>query len=208
MTTMLNHALAYARAGYGVLPLRGKIPLTAHGSHDATTDEGLIRSWWAIWPAANIGITLAGLVVVDIDPRNGGDFGSLPHPLPHTCIAATGGGGLHYLYRASPGVKYPGTLGYGIDQKSGPFAYIVVGPSIHASGQQYVWLNNASPLVIQPSAAPEWLSHRRDVPRAIPRPHAPSRAAPSAGAWLVLGDDDHPTGETVTFNRRAEAARA
>ena len=208
MTTLLDHALAYARAGYGVLPLRGKIPLTAHGSHDATTDEGIIRSWWTLWPAANIGITLAGLVVVDIDPRNGGNIRSLPHYLPHTCIAQTGGGGLHYLYRAAPGVKYPGTLGCGIDQKSGAFAYIVVAPSSHASGRQYEWVEGSSPLAIQPAPAPEWLAHRRDIPRAIPRPRAPSRAAQSAGDWVVLGDDDIPTGETLTFNRRAEASRA
>lgn len=208
MTTMLDHALAYARAGYSVLPLRGKIPLTAHGSHDATTDESTIRSWWTLWPAANIGITLAGLVVVDIDPRNGGDYRLLPHPLPLTCIARTGGGGLHYLYRAAPGVKYPGTLARGVDQKSGPFAYIVVAPSSHVSGREYAWVEGSSPLAIQPADAPEWLSHQRDIPLAIPRPRAPSRAAPSAGEWIMLGEDDNPTGETVTFNRRAEAARA
>ena len=62
-------------------------------------------------------MTLENLVVVDIDPRNGGDVDALPQPLPDTCIARTGGGGLHYLYRSKNGTKYPGKLGPGIDVK-------------------------------------------------------------------------------------------
>jgi len=157
---MLDFALKYAAAGYKVIPLRprGKLPLTAHGSHDASSDEKQIRAWWGEWPDANVGITLGGLVVVDIDPRNGGDVDALPHSLPDTCIAQTGGGGKHFVYRAVDGVRYPGHPAKGIDVKSGAGAYIVVEPSIHESGWRYCWLDESEPWLQEPSNAPWWLA--------------------------------------------------
>src|SRR5215831_6727484 len=49
----------------------GKHPATIHGHCDAVTDAAQIRRWWAEvdW---NIGIAVPdGVVIVDIDPRNG-----------------------------------------------------------------------------------------------------------------------------------------
>ena len=89
----LDAALAYARAGLAVLPLHhpigegkcscrkacgsiGKHPHTRNGYYDATTDEATISAWWERWPNANIGIAtgmISGLVVLDVDPKNGGD---------------------------------------------------------------------------------------------------------------------------------------
>ncbi|WP_372412453.1 bifunctional DNA primase/polymerase [Streptomyces luteireticuli] len=44
-----------------------------HGFHAATTDPGLIRSWWTTAPTAGVGIACgsAGLVVIDIDTHPG-----------------------------------------------------------------------------------------------------------------------------------------
>ena len=93
----ISAALSYARLGWPVIPLHypvggggcscnnpacdspAKHPigkLVPHGLKDATTDEELIRQWWARYPQANIGIRTgaeSGLVVLDIDPHNGGD---------------------------------------------------------------------------------------------------------------------------------------
>ncbi len=85
-------ALDYARRGWPVIPLHtltadgcschhecssvGKHPRTKHGLKDATTDKESIRSWWDEWPDANVGIVAgaeSGLVVLDVDPRHGGD---------------------------------------------------------------------------------------------------------------------------------------
>jgi hypothetical protein len=95
---MIRHALRYAQLGIPVFPVWsvvrrngriacacgrpcgedniGKHPighLVPNGALDATTDPKTIKRWWSLWPDANIGIRLTGLVVIDDDPRNGGD---------------------------------------------------------------------------------------------------------------------------------------
>lgn len=196
LVTRLDFALAYAGAGYKVIPLQpnGKLPLTTHGAHDGTTDEPTIRAWWACWPNANIGITLENLVVVDIDPRNGGDVDLLPHKLPDTCIARTGGGGLHYLYRSKNGKKYPGKLAPGIDVKSGPGSYICGENSGHACGGDYCWLDESEPWTTAPADAPEWLAHAPSQPAAT-NGEAPA-AIPEGGR------NSHLTSLAGTMRRR------
>ena len=84
----------------------GKHPITQHGVNDATTKRDQIDSWWTASPDANIGIatgTASGIIVLDIDPRNGGtrtlqrlekELG----PLPKTVTSITGGGGEHRIF--------------------------------------------------------------------------------------------------------------
>lgn len=143
---MLDDALAYARRGWAVIPLkpRGKIPLTQHGVIDATTDENTIRSWWGKRPDANIGIACdpSGLAVIDIDAKSGGldtldQLTSLDPLCVDTLISRTGGGGLHLVFEGS----IPNTtskIGKGIDSK-GRGGYIVAPPSVHESGNVYRW---------------------------------------------------------------------
>jgi hypothetical protein len=175
-TDALDMALRYASAGFRVLPLHraehgecscgtpcktpGKHPRTLHGANDATTDETTIRAWWQRWPDANVGMALDGHVVVDIDPRNGGDVDEMASKLPDTCYARTGGGGMHYLYRAAPDARYNGHAGPGVDLKHGPNQYICVEPSIHPSGERYGWLDESEPWTTAPTPAPDWLAQR------------------------------------------------
>jgi len=167
--SMLAHAQRYAEHGLRVLPLHairdgrctcgktdcrsaGKHPRTQHGVKDASSDAATIRDWWTRWPDANIGVALDDLVVVDVDPRNGGE---VPDGLPATVTARTGSGGWHFIYRAAPGKQYAGRLCQGVDLKSGGRAYIVVAPSVHASGQTYRW--QTAPWETDPAPAPDWL---------------------------------------------------
>lgn len=138
---MLDYALGYAAKGWAVFPLNGKEPRTLHGHLDATTDTDAIRRWWRMWPDANIGAPVpAPLVVVDIDPRNGGSMEALPE-LPPTMTAWSGrmDGGRHFYFLRPAGVRLTGTrLPAGVDLKVN--GYLVMPPSIHpATGHPYTW---------------------------------------------------------------------
>jgi len=156
-----SHALAYARAGLEVLPLvpGGKLPhrLAPHAMHSATSDPDVVRDWWVQAPTANIGIRPAeGIVVVDVDPRNGGAsrLAALVREHGHlspTWTAWTGGGGLHVWYRA-PG-PYRKRLALGVDLKAHTTGYVVAPPSLHGSGRRYAW-GNALPIAL----SPPWLA--------------------------------------------------
>ena len=108
---------------------------------------------------ANIAIptgTPSGWLVVDVDPRNGGDKTwealMVKHGLYPVCPEqATGGGGRHYIFK-DPGVKTPSTLGPGIDLKS-TGGYILVAPSVTDKEYQF---DDPKKLLALP-AAPEWM---------------------------------------------------
>jgi putative DNA primase/helicase len=178
----LSSALDYAARGWAVLPLHspqsgggcscdrdncdhpGKHPRTRNGFLDATTDSETIRRWWAQWPDSNVGIACgpSGLVVIDIDPRHGGDeslrnledqFGRLPA----TVEAITGGGGRHILFTSPPGLQVRcQTLAPGIDVKAAG-GYVVAAPSLHASGQRYAWEFSCTPDNAELMPIPDWL---------------------------------------------------
>lgn len=109
----LDAALEYAKEGWPVLPLRGKVPRTTHGVKDATRDAAQIREWWTKWPDANIGLAtgkVSGRLVLDIDIKKGkrGDeslrlLEEQYGPLPETRKSVTASGGWHYVFRMPAG---------------------------------------------------------------------------------------------------------
>ena len=151
----------------------GKHPITSHGVNDATTKRDQIKSWWTEHPDANIGIATgqqSGILVLDIDPRNGGTQ-TLQRlekdlvPLPPTVTSNTGGGGEHRIF------EYPGfavrkdsagkLLGPGVDVLSDG-CIIVAPPSGHASGDRYRWREGKSFRDLEPAPLPEpWLDRLR-----------------------------------------------
>ncbi len=158
--TSLEAALAYATRGLYVLPClpRLKLPACTHGYRDATTDREKIARWWSALPSANLGMACApsGIVVIDVDPRSGGDrtlaaLEAQLGTLPETVEARTGGpdGGRHLLFRAPHG-RLVGNLGDGLDVKHE--GYILVAPSVHPSGGVYRW--ERSPLEHEPADLP------------------------------------------------------
>ena len=168
----LAAALALARRGARVLPLaeRGKVPLCPHGCRDATTDAATIRRWFERWPAANLGIATGGaLLVVDVDPRHGGDASLADLPgLPATREGLTGGAGRHLWFRGEARCS-AGRLGPGLDVR-GKGGYVVAPPSLHPSGGRYSW-HPTRGLGYPIAAAPGWLLERlADRPRPAPPP--------------------------------------
>lgn len=158
---------AYAERGWPVFPTRGKEPLTPNGLKDATTDLSTVDRWTRTWPDAGIGLrtgAASGVVVLDVDPRHGGDdtlheLERQHGPLPNTVEAVTGGGGRHIYFKhpGEPVRNSAGKVGPGLDVR-GDGGYVVLPPSPHESGRRYEWgsLPDETPL----AEIPAWLLER------------------------------------------------
>jgi len=184
----------YASQGWKILPVHGLIngKCTCGKSHvdgkenakhpainawnsDASSDVEKIQEWWDQNPEYNIGVFCkeSGFLVIDIDPRNGGDDAFLKleekasGALPKTVEAITGewskngkpARGRHLYYRCSPNEKFMGnfkSLGLdGIDIKHN--GYVLVAPSRHFSGVNYTWKPGHAPWETEIAEAPEEL---------------------------------------------------
>ena len=139
--TPLSVALACAARGWPVFPCKAdKTPLTAHGFQDATTDEATIKAWWQAHPRAQVGIATgaAGLVVVDIDVKNGAPgltswaalVDELGPEITNTAISRTLTGGFHIYYRANGHTICcsQGVLAEAVDVRA-PGGYVIAYPS-------------------------------------------------------------------------------
>lgn len=155
MSDLEKSALWYAKVlGWFIVPLNGKTPIIQDWPNQATTDPDIIRSWWRANLKANVGILCgqkSSLIVIDIDPRNGGEssFNTLLlelGSLPHTPKVQTGGGGNHLYFRYPSGYFIPKSKPRpGIDIQSNG-SQVVAPPSIHSiTGQRYVWVNSYRP---------------------------------------------------------------
>ena len=182
-TDLLKAALGYAKRGWSVFPLHtpvpggcscgkpkcavGKHPRNQHGLDEATIDEARIRSWWRMWPEANIGIVCgveSGIVALDVDPDHGGStvlaaleaqFGEVPL----TIESMTGGSGRHILF-SHPGGNVRNAVGLagldGLDLRADG-GYIVAPPSLHQSGRRYAWDMAHHPDDVALALMPDWL---------------------------------------------------
>ena len=179
----------------------GKYPRTWHGHKDATTAKEMIALWWSFAHiGANVGIRTgqeSGLVVLDVDPRHGGDetlcqLEAKYGPLPETPTVQSGGGGRHF-YFLHPGfyVRSVGkTLGAGLDIK-GDRGSIVAPPSLHVSGGRCQWMKGRTPTAVQVAPVPEWM---------LPLLQEPSRpgsrgSAGRRGSWSIGKDGLIPAGQ-------------
>jgi P4 family phage/plasmid primase-like protien len=184
----------YANKGWKILPVhgvvggkctcgkvhpdsreRGKHPAINSWHTEATSDVEKIKSWWADNPDYNIGVFAreSGFLVIDIDPRNGGDEAFLKleeraeGALPPTVEAVTGiysvnGNGIHgrhLIYKCDPNEKFIGNFKKagldGIDVKHN--GYILIAPSRHFSGVNYSWKPGHAPWEMEIAEAPEEL---------------------------------------------------
>ena len=158
----------YIAHGWSIIPIRSgdKRPLVRWEEFQyrrPRVEEA--RAWFSGRPEAGIGIVtgaLSGLVVLDVDPRHGGEA-SLEHlerqhgRLPATVECRSGGGGRH-LYFAHPGALLRNKVGLapGVDLR-GDGGYVVAPPSLHASGARYVWVRDRRPEMADLAPLPDWV---------------------------------------------------
>jgi hypothetical protein len=159
---LLEAALDLAAQGVRVFPVGAdKAPRTPNGYYDATTKAGVIKAW--AWDGM-IGAAIApGTMIIDVDPRNGGDKTLLllkneGKELPPTRTVKTKSGGFHYHFNVPDDLALRGKLGPGVDVKRAGKGYVVTPPS-----PGYKLLNNEAPV-----AAPEWLLEELAIPEAEP----------------------------------------
>ena len=172
------HDIEGRRCSCGDLNCRspGKHPRSQHGVKDASDDPQQINDWWGRCPGANIGIAtgaVSNLVVVDIDPRNGGyeSYAQLKLDLPGVFTTEllevrSGSGGTH-LYFQHPGGHVPcrANVRLGIDVRADG-GYIIGPPSFHISGARYRFiLTNGWKVPLLPAALRSFL-----VPQAQAQP--------------------------------------
>lgn len=140
----------------------GKHPLSAlvpHGHKDATTDVTWVEEWWRQYPRANVGVSCSasGFLALDVDgdkvlPEDWPDFVNAGTTPPRTLVQRSGRAepAHHVLYstksfgsdiKVRGKVAAPGAPGVDktLIRNNG---YIVVAPSVHASGGKYRWLNS------------------------------------------------------------------
>lgn len=178
-SSMLLAAIELAQKGWPVFPCqeagknRPKAPYNRGGFKSATTDLYMITTWWKEHPAALIGLAIPKtLLVLDIDPRNGGSLEKLQEKIgriPETLkvVSGRGDGGTHYYFR-HPGIPlYGKNLPDGVDLKEGGKGYVIAPPSLHpATGLPYKWvpeeLSPLSPVNIRK------LSAKQNIPTFTP----------------------------------------
>ena len=189
--TRLEAALAYASWGWPVLPIvpNGKLPATAHGVHDATTDPEQIRRWFDGRDDLNIGIAAgsrSGLVVFDIDPRNGGDDSFAEWTAKHGELEAgalqlTAGGGQHFLAVHDASIRSC-KLVDGVDLLADG-RYFLAYPST-IEGREYRWEVSSDPFdgMAPAGVPPEWLAAIGELQR------GKTKRALVAGASFITGN--------------------
>ena len=149
LTSARNTAIDYAKNGWSVLPVLPKkkdphFDLVKNAYLSATTDIELINFWFDFDEKINIGIACkqSGLIVFDIDYRNGGELSDIFQP---TYTVKTGDG-IHLYYKAPKGVEFKGGLEQGIDIKFK--GYVVAAPSLHPNGSRYEVIDSRNPIEI------------------------------------------------------------
>ncbi len=155
-----------------------KHPIFLKWQNIIEADVQTAKGWYLKYPWANLGVItgkISQVVVLDIDPKNGGmvslqelekRFGEIPE----TPIVRTGSGGTHYYFR-HPGYQIPNRanmFGGGIDFR-GDGGFVVAPESRHISGSNYEW--EASPRQVPFADMPTWLQrelHKKETAPANP----------------------------------------
>src|ERR1051326_8944635 len=155
---MLNDAIRYRKLGWSIVPAcwpkdgkcacgkghndAGKQPLISWKEFQErlpSLDE--IQEWWTKWPSANIACitgAISGIAVVDLEYDGLAEAQRLGL---HSGLISITGKGRHLIFK-HPGedvcnkVKLRGIRGFDIRGDGG---YVIIPPSLHATGKRYRW---------------------------------------------------------------------
>jgi P4 family phage/plasmid primase-like protien len=164
---LLDEAIKYAKYGWKVFPVKGKVPAIKGWKDEATSDPEKLKELFRM-PHTGIGLAtgkVSGYTVVDIDNKDGvNGFKTLENNniiIDFTiCFETPGGeGGLQCLYQYSDKIKnMVGALGdkSGIDIRNDG-GLVILPPSTHPNGKAYQWKEGHAPGEIEVAPFPEKL---------------------------------------------------
>ena len=159
----ITAAREHVRNGMRIFPVdpNGKKPAFVGWKFTPPNNENQICGWLTNDPEYNLGTPTDELLVIDVDPKNGGSIDALRalgSPLPDTQVSATPSGGWHFIYDLPPDVRVRGSVGKlapGIDVRSSGNLIVLPGSAIN--GRDYRWLEGHSPKERKRAIAPDWL---------------------------------------------------
>lgn len=156
--------------GFRLVPLRPgtRQPVQTGWPDNPVLDGQGIDQFWGARPDLDIGILTGGdLVVLDVDPRNGGEeslreLEAQHGALPPTLTSKTGGGGKHFFFRVTAGVAVPstaGALGPGLDVLARRKMVVAPPSKHHQTGRSYEWEDPAMPIAEIPAYLLQLATH-------------------------------------------------
>ncbi|MBY6708479.1 bifunctional DNA primase/polymerase [Rhodococcus sp. BP-241] len=123
--------------GFAIGPLNGKRAFLPGGFHSFSADRDVIAAQARRYPHANWGGIRAGVVVLDEDPRNGGDLDALNLSV-RTLLVRTGSGGRHAYFEHWGPLRGKVAHHNGIDIKTWQTGYTVMPGGVHPeTGELY-----------------------------------------------------------------------
>jgi transcriptional regulator with XRE-family HTH domain len=174
--SQVEAALAYRRLGWSVIPMR----LRSKRSHvywkrfqRELPSEQLIHEWWTKWPNAGIAVVLGSisrLLVVDVDGTEAHEMlisRLAAEPLAPKALSGSRRPNRYHLYFRHPPLvsKAKATPWHPKLEFRGNGGLVVLPPSNHSSGNEYVWAAGRAigqvPLPTLPLAVSQALSNSR-----------------------------------------------
>lgn len=156
-SSTVDLALEYLRRGWSIIPVGGdKRPLLRRWAtyQSRLPTESEVREWYTRWPNGGVAVVtgkVSGLVVLDVDPRHGGneslqgllDAGEITHADLEGPRVHTQDGGMHYYFAYPEGtaVKTKPKFRSGLDLKSDG-GYVVAPPTmVPETGRGWTWVD-------------------------------------------------------------------
>lgn len=185
---MWREAIEFCKAGYKIIPLKGKEPFWPQWQHRAIEDP---FDALEIWPGDgyNVGIVCGGgMFVIDLDVKDGKDgpralatLIARHGPLPETRTVRTQSGGLHLYFRTPDGGDVANAHGFLKDDIGDGIDIKGLNGQVAAPGSVYEGRTYALERDVPIATAPNWLV---ELMRAPP--------IKSAGAAVAIGKLDRP----------------
>jgi bifunctional DNA primase/polymerase-like protein/AAA domain-containing protein/primase-like protein len=178
--TKKEHALAALARGWSVIPLKPQSKIAAidwkvYQERRASAEE--VEAWWTAEPEYNIGIVcgrVSGIVVGDVDPRNGGSIVEMQQDAPSGYTVTTPGLGSHFYYRHPGGLVKKGKPRPGVDFQAEGSYVVGVGSYVNTPVYAGYYIQTADGDLSDP---PSWLMKQE-----AKNDKAPSG---SAEAWVA-----------------------